>query len=127
MEALLLLPFAAGLLLWRMHMGEDALIHGGAHQDLLLISSGIVTSIPLVMFAYGAQRLRLATLGLLQYLSPTVQFLLGLLVYHELFDSARLQACVLIGCGLVLYTVDSFVAQRRGVPLTSSAAAALPE
>jgi chloramphenicol-sensitive protein RarD len=78
-----------------------------------VLSVGIVTAVPLLLFAYGARRLRLATLGLLQYIAPTVQFLIGLFVYHEAFDSARLQAYALIWCGLVLYSADSFWVQRR--------------
>jgi chloramphenicol-sensitive protein RarD len=78
-----------------------------------VLSVGVVTAIPLLFFAYAAKRLRLATLGVLQYIAPTVQFLIGLFVYHEAFDSARFQAYALIWCGLALYSADGFWAQRR--------------
>ena len=61
------------------------------------------------------QRIRLATLGLLQFLSPTVQFLIGLLVYHELFDAGRFRAYALIWCGLILYSADTFWSQRHAL------------
>lgn len=112
-ETLLLFPMAAGLLLWRNHTGAGALGRVDAWHHVLVLSVGVVTAIPLLLFAYGAQRIRLTTLGLLQYLSPTAQFLIGLLVYHETFDSGRLLAYLLIWCGLVLYSADGFAAQRR--------------
>ena len=68
---------------------------------------------PLLLFAYGAQRIRLTTLGLLQYLAPTVQFVIGVFIYHETFDAARLQAFSLIWGGLALYSADSLWSQRR--------------
>lgn len=113
METLILFPVAAGFLFWRGIMGEGVLGQVSVQLHVLILSMGVVTSIPLVLFAYGAKRLRLATLGLLQYLSPTVQFLIGLYVYHEPFDSIRFQACMLIWCGLIIYTLDSFWTQRR--------------
>jgi chloramphenicol-sensitive protein RarD len=86
--------------------------HVSAPLHALIVASGVVTTIPLLLFAYAAQRLRLVTLGIVQYIAPSMQFLIGLLVYHEPFDSARLQACVLIWLALLLYTADSFWAQR---------------
>jgi chloramphenicol-sensitive protein RarD len=114
-ETLLLFPVAAGLLLWWNHTGEGALGRVSAWQHALVLVVGVVTAVPLLMFAYGAQRIRLTTLGLLQYLAPTVQFLLGYFLYREPFDAARLQAYGLIWCGLALYTADSFWRQRRAL------------
>lgn len=112
-ETLLLFPLAAVLLIWWHHTGQGALGRVDAWHHVLVLSVGVITAIPLLLFAYGAQRIRLTSLGLLQYLSPTAQFLIGLLVYHEAFDSNRLQAYALIWCGLILYTADGFGAQRR--------------
>jgi len=112
-ETLLLFPVAAAMLLWRAHTGEGALGRVDAWHHVLVLSVGVVTAVPLLLFAYGARRIRLATLGLLQYLAPTAQFLIGLLVYHEAFDSGRLLAYALIWCGLILYSADSFLSQRR--------------
>ncbi len=113
LETLMLFPLAVALLLWRAHTGAGALGHVDVRTHVFVLSAGVVTTVPLVLFAYGAQRLRMATLGLLQYLAPTVQFLLGLYVYHEPFDAMRFNACVLIWVGLLIYTADSFWAQRR--------------
>ncbi len=112
-ETLLLLPLAVALLVWRAHTGVGALGRVDAWHEVLLLSAGVVTAVPLLLFADGAQRIRLTTLGLLQYLAPTVQFLVGLLLYHEAFDSRQLQAFIIIWAGLVVYTADSFWTQRR--------------
>jgi len=111
-ETIVLLPFAAGFLLWRAHTGEGALGHASPLLHVYILSVGIVTAVPLLLFARGARSLRLTTLGLLQYITPTVQFLIGLLVYHELFDATRLGSYVLIWIGLALYSLDGFLAQR---------------
>lgn len=113
METLILFPIAAGFLLWLSADGKGAIGNVSLATHAWILASGVITTVPLVMFAYGAKRLKLATLGLLQYLAPTIQFLLGLYVYHEPFDSIRFQACALIWCGLVIYTIDSFWTQRR--------------
>jgi chloramphenicol-sensitive protein RarD len=112
-ETLLLFPFAAGLLFWRQHTGQGALGRVDAWHHFLLFSVGIVTAIPLLLFAYGAQRIRLVTLGLLQYLAPTVQFLIGLLLYHETFSSVQFKSYILIWCGLIIYTAHGFWSQRH--------------
>lgn len=111
-EAGLLLPFAAAYLLWKTSTGEGAFGHASLQIHAFIIGLGMVTTIPLLLFAYGVQRIRLVTLGLLQYIAPTVQFLVGLLLYREPFDTGQLQAFVLIWTGLVLYTADTFWAQR---------------
>lgn len=112
-ETLLLFPIAAGLLLWWHYTGEGALGRVSTEHHVLVLIVGVVTAVPLLLFAFGAQRIRLTTLGLLQYLAPSVQFLLGYFLYREPFDAARLQAYGLIWCGLALYTADSFWTQRR--------------
>jgi chloramphenicol-sensitive protein RarD len=112
-ETLLLFPVAVAALLFWHHAGTGALGRVDARTQAFVLSAGVVTAIPLIMFAYGAQRIRLATLGLLQYIGPSIQFLLGLFLYHEAFDAARLQAFALIWAGLVVYTADTFWAQRR--------------
>ena len=112
-ETLLLAPSAIAFLLWRHHNGVGALGTVDFRTHVLVLSSGVITAVPLLLFAYGAQRIKLTTLGLLQYFAPTVQFLIGIFVYHEAFDAARFQAFGLIWCGLIIYTADAFWAQRR--------------
>jgi chloramphenicol-sensitive protein RarD len=79
----------------------------------------VVTAIPLLLFAYGARRIRLTTLGLLQYIAPTVQFSLGVLVFHENFTHERALAFGCIWLGLALYTADNIRAARANAGSTS--------
>lgn len=114
-ETLILFPLAAAALLWWHHTGDGALGRVDARLHIYIFSVGIITALPLLMFAYGAQRIRLTTLGLLQYVSPSVQFLLGYFLYREPFDAVRLQAFAVIWCGLAVYSADGFWAQRHSL------------
>jgi chloramphenicol-sensitive protein RarD len=114
-ETLLLAPLAIGFLVWRHHAGTGALGRADAWTQALILSAGVITAVPLLLFAYGAQRIRLTTLGLLQYIAPSVQFAIGLWVYHEPFSRERAFSFTLIWAGLTLYTVDNLLAQRRSM------------
>lgn len=87
--------------------GGGGLGHADAWTHVLLVGTGLVTAVPLLLFAHGARRIRLSTVGILQYLSPTGTFLLGVLVYHEAFDPARVVAFVLIWVALAIYAAES--------------------
>jgi chloramphenicol-sensitive protein RarD len=105
-ETALLAPFALAWLV-RLHAaGAGAFGHGPAAIDLLLVASGVITVLPMVWFTRGARLLPLSTLGLLQYLSPTLQFLLAVAVYREPFTAAHLLAFGLIWSGLAVFTWD---------------------
>jgi chloramphenicol-sensitive protein RarD len=112
-ETLLLAPFAVAFLLWQEHTGAGALGRVGFAPHLLVLSSGVITAVPLLLFAYGARRIRLSTMGLLQYIAPTVQLAIGVLVYHEAFSRERAVSFAFIWAGLALYTADNVWAQRR--------------
>ena len=112
-ETLLLAPLAAGFLIWRHIGGSGALGRADLPTHLLILSSGIVTAVPLLLFGYGARRVRLTTLGLLQYLAPTVQLVIGVWVYHEPFARQRLPGFVCIWAALALYTADNLLSARR--------------
>ena len=110
-ETVLVLPLAMGWLVWlaltgELHFGQDL------HIDLLLPVAGVLTATPLMLFAFGARRLPLATVGFLQYLAPSLNFLLAIFVFHEAFDAARLAGFVIIWCALALYTADLLRANR---------------
>ncbi len=111
-ETLFLLPFSLGWLIWCERQGTGAFGHQGPATDALLIGSGIVTALPLTLFAYGARRIRLSTVGLLQYVGPTLQFLCGVLVFREAFPPTRLIGFVIIWAALAIYMADSL--WRRG-------------
>lgn len=85
----------------------------GKYAALML--SGLATTIPLILFAYAAKRLRLQTLGFIQYLSPSLKFMCGLFLYNEVLSTEKLQAFVLIWIALGLYTLESVFMNRRPV------------
>ncbi len=106
LETLILLPFALFYLAY-LHW-QDVSVFGSVDltTQLLLVAAGPITAIPLLLFAAAARRIPLATLGLLQYISPTVQFLLGVFLYNEHFGHERLIGFIAIWFGLLLYSVD---------------------
>jgi chloramphenicol-sensitive protein RarD len=91
----------------------------------LLVAAGVVTAVPLLMFAAGAKRLRLSTLGFLQYLSPTCQFLLAVFAYYEPFRREQLASFALIWAGLLAFTLETVLflrsARRRRPAVAASA------
>ena len=113
LETLLLAPAALAFLVWREANGSGALGHVDARTHGLLLSAGVVTAVPLLLFAYGARRIRFTTLGLLQYIAPTVQFVLGTMIYAEPFTRAQASAFAFIWAGLALYTFDNLWNQPR--------------
>lgn len=110
--AVLFLP-ALGFLLFHELRGTGALGHVDELTTVLLIGAGAATSIPLILFAAGARRVTLTTLGLLQYIAPTMQFLIGVLIYGEPFGMGRVVGFGLIWAALVLYTAESLITRRR--------------
>ena len=113
LETVLFLPLAAGVLGWGWVAGSGALgrVDGATHA--LLLSAGVITTIPLLLFGYGARRIRLSTLGLLQYLAPSVQLVIGVWVYREPFARERALRFGFIWAALALYTADNLLAARR--------------
>jgi chloramphenicol-sensitive protein RarD len=105
-SAVMLLP-AAGYLLWCEVAGTGAILHGHWRDDLLLVAGGPITAVPLVLFAYGAQRVSMMAMGVMQYISPIVALLLGILVFHESFGGARLLAFGFIWVALAVFTGDA--------------------
>lgn len=117
LETLLLAPIAIGFLAWQHHTGEGALGRVDVRTHALVLSAGVITAIPLLLFAYGARRIRLSTLGLLQYLAPSVQLVLGIWVFHEAFSRSRVLSFAFIWAALALYTADNVLASRhKAVP-----------
>ena len=112
-ETLLLAPSAIAFLLWRHYIGAGALGTVDLRTQVLVVSSGVITAVPLLLFAYGARRIQLSTLGLLQYLAPSVQLALGVWLYHEPFSHERATSFAFIWAALALYTVDNLWSQRK--------------
>jgi chloramphenicol-sensitive protein RarD len=112
-ETLLALPVAAGFLAWRASTGGLAFGHGPAATTWLLLAAGPVTALPLLWFVHAARRLRYATVGLLQYVAPTLQFTLAVAAFGEAFQPGRIVTFGLVWSGLALYSWDSLRAARR--------------
>jgi len=102
-ETLLLAPFAAVYLLWCEFAGIGALGHAAPAVDALLIGSGPVTAIALFLFAYGTRLLPYSTVGVLQYITPTLQFTCGVFVLHEPFARTRAVGFAIIWAALLIY------------------------
>ena len=106
-EALLLTPVALGYLLFTASEGNGAFGAGDWRLDAGLAFSGPLTALPLILFVGGARRIRLATVGLLQYITPTGQFILTVLVYGEAFSRSSIVVFACIWAGLAVYTLDA--------------------
>lgn len=116
LETLLLAPVAGALLLWGQHSG--ALPEQDAQTWVLFALSGPVTAIPLLLFSAGARRVPLSTMGVLQYITPTILLLMGTLLYGEPFAGPRLAGFALIWTALLLYSADGWRHRTRPVELT---------
>jgi chloramphenicol-sensitive protein RarD len=117
-ETALLLPLTGGYLAWAIASGRSAFLAGDPWLDLRLLLGGPVTAVPLLCFAAAARRLPLSTLGFLQYLSPTLQFLLAVLLYGEPFDRTRSVAFGLIWTAVAVFAAHN---ARTGAPAVDTA------
>lgn len=113
-SAYLFLPAIAVLAWTEAHGGGGFGAGYGAAASALLVLGGIVTALPLVGFAYAVRRIPLATVGLLQYIAPTLQFLIGVLVFREPFDRERLVGFACIWLALAIFAADGLLRARRG-------------
>jgi chloramphenicol-sensitive protein RarD len=86
------------------------------HKNLVLTLAGLVTSVPLILFAYAAKRLPLQTLGMIQYLSPSLKFMCGLFIFHEALNENKLRAFCIIWVALAWYTIESYHHARQRLP-----------
>jgi chloramphenicol-sensitive protein RarD len=109
LETLLLFPLAAAYLVWTAFIGDNAFLQADFALRLLLIAAGPITAIPLLLFAAGARLIRLSTLGLLQFIAPTLQLLLGIWMFHEPFGGARMAGFVIIWAALALYSAEGLL------------------
>jgi chloramphenicol-sensitive protein RarD len=109
---LLCLP-AVGFLIYMEGLGQGAFLHSGPTADLLMVGAGLVTTVPLLMFASAVQRIPLSTVGILQYITPTLQFLLGVFLYHEPFNLSLLIGFSLVWLALIIFWGENFLAGRR--------------
>jgi chloramphenicol-sensitive protein RarD len=120
LETVILFLPALGYLLFAESQGSAAFGHASWGITLLLALAGVVTAIPLLLFSAAARAIPLYMIGILQYIAPTGQFLLGVLVFGEPFTSARMVGFTIIWLALLLYSVESYLVRRR-VTLTAAA------
>lgn len=110
-ETIILLPFALSYLAWEVTRGEASFVHGGGGVSWLLTLAGPLTVVPLVFFALAAKRLMLATIGMMQFIGPTIQFLVGL-VNGEQLTTAHIICFVCIWGAAVLFSLDAWEHRR---------------
>ena len=111
-ETLLLAPFALGFIVFLWLMGQAGFTAHGLPTLSLALASGIVTATPLILFVAGGRRMPLSSAGLLFYLTPTIQFLIGIFLYHEPLPPVELAAFAAIWLALAIFASDSYVAGR---------------
>lgn len=115
-EMLLFSPVAISVLIYSQLFAGAAFEHGW-RVDTFLALSGPMTAIPLTLFAFGAQRIPYATVGMLQYIGPSLQLMLGVVMYHEPFTASRLAGFCLIWLALLLYVGDGLWRSRTNAAL----------
>lgn len=116
-ETMVLFPLALGYFVWLTVHGQNVFLNtDSATTRWLLVAAGPTTAIPLLLFASGARKIPLSVLGLLQYLSPTLQFLLGVWMFNEPFSGARLVGFLFIWAALALFAAEGLLHHRRQTP-----------
>lgn len=114
LEVMILMPAALGLMAWFALKGESHFLAGSAADTILLMGLGLVTAIPLMLYANGAKQLRLSTIAMMQYIAPTMIFLIAVFWFREPFDMTQLIAFCLIWSGLAAFTVPML--RRNAAP-----------
>ena len=122
-ETLVLTPIAFGYLLWLSAQGNASFTGHGAAHSLLLASTGVVTAIPLLCFGGAAIRVSMTTIGLLQYLAPTIQFALGLLFFHEEMTPVKWFGFSLVWLALIIFTSEALRHRSRQMRSAAEASA----
>ncbi len=109
---ILFLP-ALVFLAWMEILGKGSFLHVGALENWMLAGAGVVTTFPLLLFASASHRIPLSMMGVLQYINPTLQFLLGTLVYHEPFTLERFIGFAIVWVALILFGLEGIYARRK--------------
>ena len=112
-ETTLALPFAAGYIIWTLLQGKALFLHTGNSTDLLLMAGGIITAVPLILFSTAAKKIPLSGMGFLQFIAPSITFVLATQVYDEPLSFEQLLSFVFIWVGLGLYLVKPIKSQLK--------------
>ncbi len=113
-ETALSTPLAVGFLIWLTLTSQSTFTGYGLTHTLLLSFAGIMTGLPLILFGHSARLLPLATLGLLQYIGPTIQFLVGILIFHESMPPSRWIGFALVWLAIMVFTFGAL--SHKGIP-----------
>jgi chloramphenicol-sensitive protein RarD len=106
--------------------GQGAFLHAGLSSDLLMVGAGLITTIPLLFFASAAQRIPLTTIGVLHYITPTLQLLLGVLVYKEAFSATQVLGFGVVWIALIIFCVEGFLFRFNSRATVNPADSKLP-
>ncbi|HPE46996.1 MAG TPA: EamA family transporter RarD [Hyphomonas sp.] len=120
-EVVILVPLALGWLAWFANQPGGRLMGNGGTDIPLLMAAGPITAVPLILFALAAKRLRLSTIGMMQYIGPTFQFLIAVFVFHESFGPTHAIAFGCIWAALFVFTTDSLIGEAKARRLARSA------
>ena len=112
-ETLFILPFALMYYVYLYSNDSMQFLHEGWQTDVLMMISGIITAIPLILFAKGAQKIPMYLLGFIQYVSPTITFLLGVFLYHEPFTEVEVIAFGCIWTAIAIFSYASIIEVRK--------------
>jgi chloramphenicol-sensitive protein RarD len=118
-ETAILVPLALGYLVWLTVTGDSTFTSHGADHALLLMSGGAVTAIPLLFFAAAVAAAPLSRLGVLFYINPMIQFLVGAFIRHEPLGAGRLVGFVIVWVALIVFTVETAASHRRQIALAT--------
>jgi chloramphenicol-sensitive protein RarD len=122
-ETAVIAPVALGYIIWLMVQGSSSFGHHGTGHAALMVSTGAVTAIPLICFGAAATRVSMTTIGVMQYFTPTIQFALGVLVFHEPMPPMRLAGFILIWIALALFTFEVVKHRREQLRFSAEASA----
>lgn len=114
LEVILLTPFALGYAVWLAATGKAVFLNGDGSTTALLVGAGLITAVPLMLFGNGAKLLRLTTIGIMQYITPTMIFLTAVFLFGEPFGRANAIAFPIIWAALVIYSIALVRQVRRG-------------
>ena len=122
-ETVVLTPVALAYVVWLVVSGQSSFGSHGLGHAALFTTTGIITAVPLMLFGAAAIRVSMVSLGLLQYLAPTIQFALGLLVFHEAMPASRWIGFGMVWLALAIFTVEALNHRRRQLRLVAHASA----
>lgn len=112
-ETMVLMPVAAGIVWWFAASPAGSSMGEGIASDLLIAFSGVVTAVPLLLFAYAARRMDYSTLGMMQFIAPTIVFFLGLFLFKEPLNTSQLACFVLIWSAIAVFMWDLWLQRRK--------------